>query len=56
MMFVVRGDIHSSGGNLKKVKQESMDLARHLTAEGISRSHLSPKTWNNSFAFFKDGA
>jgi len=43
-MFVVRSDIHSSGGYLKKVKEESMELAKHLTAEGITSCHLFWKT------------
>lgn len=43
-------------GIFKNVRQQSMELAKHLTAEGMSLSHLSLKAWNNSLAFYKDGA
>ena len=34
-MLVVLNETHSSSGKLKKVRQASRDLSRHLAAEGI---------------------
>ena len=39
-MFVVLNEIHSSLGKPKKVKQASMEVSRHFTAEGRSFLHL----------------
>jgi len=56
IMLVVLNDIHSSSGKLKKVRQESIEVSRHFTAEGISFSRLSANWPKNSRAFFFDEA
>jgi hypothetical protein len=55
-MFVVLNEIHSSSGKLKKVRQASIEVSRHFTAEGRSFSHLSINLSKNSLAFFFDEA
>jgi len=40
-MLVVLSETHSSSGQIKKVKQDSMELPRHFTAEGIDRQGRS---------------
>jgi len=42
MMFVVPGEVHSSSGHMKNVKQASLEFSRHLSAEGRS-SRISSK-------------
>jgi hypothetical protein len=55
-MFVGLNEIHSSSGKLKKVRQASIEVSRHFTAEGRSFSHLSINLSKNSIAFFLDEA
>ena len=56
MTLVVRKEIHSSSGNLKKVKQESMDLSKQLVAEGNVSFHFRWKISTNSNDFFLEEA
>jgi len=56
MMLVVRRDIHSSSGKLKKVKQALIDLSRQDTVKGIVSFHFLLNCSKNSIAVFFDEA
>ena len=53
-MFVVRSNIHSSSGQVKNVKHESIELSRQLTAKGTTGSHFVLKVAqkDNDFSLF----
>jgi hypothetical protein len=55
-MLVVRNEIHSPSGKLKKVKQESMDFSKQLVAEGNVSSHLFWNIAQYPRAFFLEDA
>ena len=54
--LVVRKEIHSPSGKLKKVKQESMDLSKQLVAEGNSSCHFCWNISKHSRDFFLEEA
>jgi len=56
MTLVVRKEIHSSSGKLKKVKQELMDFSKQLVAEGNVSFHFCWKTSKCSKDFFLEEA
>ncbi len=56
MKFVVRSEIHSTSGKLKKVRQEWIVLYRQDTADGRAVSHFSTKTLKSPTTFFLEVA
>jgi len=56
IMLVVLKEIHSSSGQIKKLRHSSIEFSRHFTAEGRSCCHLYLKISKNSIAFFFEEA
>jgi len=45
MILIVLSEIHSSSGQIKTLRHDSIELPRHFTAEGISFSYLFLKSF-----------